>query len=192
MARKFQPVVPYERGATDTDRAKACILLKQVCTALMPVGRGTPKQCCARFFPEYNAIPFHVLVERDTRPDTRRTPRRYSYRFCYIHNRSRCGLFSYLRRNVWTRISHYLFISKIFGSGFGAPTRHHGTDQDCGCEEVLRFRPRQRHHLLRSANSEGVILLGFIWRVNRSRKGMPQPNETRSMKSGSDARLRRC
>jgi hypothetical protein len=33
-----------------------------------------------------------------------------------------------VRRNVWTRISHYLFVSKIFGSSFGAPTKHHGTD----------------------------------------------------------------
>jgi hypothetical protein len=42
----------HERGATDTERTKVCTLLKQVCTALMPVGRGTPKQFRARFFPE--------------------------------------------------------------------------------------------------------------------------------------------
>src|SRR5262245_11586934 len=78
------------------------------------------------------------------------------------------GIFSYLRHNVRTRISHRLFVSEIFGSSFGAPTKHHGTDQDCRREEILRFRPRQRHHLLPSTNSGDVILLGFIWRVNVS------------------------
>jgi hypothetical protein len=78
------------------------------------------------------------------------------------------GIFcSYLRRNVRTRIS----VSRIFGSSFGAPARHRGTEQDCGCEEVLGFRPGQRHHRLLFANSGVMILLGFIWRVNGSRVG---------------------
>src|SRR5262249_47176313 len=69
------------------------ILLKPVCTASTPVGRGTPRQCCARFFPEYNAIPFHVPLERSTRRGTHHTSRKHRHCSCYRHNKSQCRYF---------------------------------------------------------------------------------------------------
>jgi len=40
-----------------------------------------------------------------------------------------------------------LFAAEIGWCCFGAPTEHHGTNQGCHCDEILKFRPRQKHRL---------------------------------------------
>ena len=123
------PGVPYERGATDTDRSKACIWLKQACTAWMLVGSGTPRRCCARFFPEDIARPFHVLLARNTRRDTRRTPRKFPYRSCCTRNRSRCRSFC-------------LFGSRYLRSVYRPACSHNFWEPLRLCNKVPQHRPR--------------------------------------------------